>query len=58
VKTVAEYAEKFRADYPHRYAIAFGALEGAQLQGHDLGEQLRRLTAAMDEVENGTGEER
>jgi len=50
--TVAEYAAKFRAEYPFRYAIAFGELEGALEGGRDMVEQMRRLKAAMDEVEH------
>lgn len=51
MKTIAEYTERFRKDYPLRYAIAFGELEGAVNAGDDLAEQLRRLQSAINDVE-------
>jgi hypothetical protein len=59
MKTVTEYAEMFRAEYPCRYAVAFGQLEGTLMAGDDLAkdaggdlvEQLRRLREAMNLVE-------
>lgn len=52
MKTIAEYAEKFRTEYPFRYAIAFGEMEGALTAGDDLVEQMRLLQAALKQVED------
>lgn len=52
MKTIDEYAEQFRAEYPSRYAVAFGQLEVAADAGEDLAEQLRRLRKAMNLVEH------